>query len=197
MIVDTRDLIWKAGILPAIKDVREQIPNDVWDKYHVKQLPDSLLKAAIFQSYDEGRQYIRSHFFDVGKDNDKLIDFHKVCACIVFGLINNRVFEFDIVSGIEEVLLRSNYEVAFWGGVKCQFLFSVAKLFGEGRQDVARKLWKLREFRFPQTNIGHDGYALGRIKSLALNDIYQRDFDFLAYADMLFWIEKYNIDLLT
>ena len=49
---------------------------------------------------------------------------------------------------------------------------------------------------FPETNPGHDSYVLGRIKTLALNDIYGNDFDVLTYADMLFWIEKYNRKLL-
>ena len=49
---------------------------------------------------------------------------------------------------------------------------------------------------FPPTNPGHDSYPYGRIKALALNDIYGIDFDLLAYADMMYWIEDYNKTLL-
>lgn len=47
-------------------------------------------------------------------------------------------------------------------------------------------------FIFPETNKGHDEYLHGRVKTLALNDMYAIDFDILTYADMLYWIEKYN-----
>lgn len=32
--------------------------------------------------------------------------------------------------------------------------------------------------------------------AFSLNDAYKNDFDILAYADMLFWIEQYNISRL-
>ena len=37
----------------------------------------------------------------------------------------------------------------------------------------------------------------GRVKTLALNDLYAIDFDIITYADMLYWIEKFNKDDLT
>ena len=63
--------------------------------------------------------------------------------------------------------------------------------------DLLNKLEEQQTIIFPKTNIGHDSYAIGRIKSLALNDVCKLDFDLLNYADMLFWIEEYNKDYLV
>lgn len=65
-----------------------------------------------------------------------------------------------------------------------------------GKDELYSKLEEQGTFLFPETNKGHDSYVQGRIKALALNDAYKNDFDILAYADMLFWIEQYNISRL-
>ena len=57
------------------------------------------------------------------------------------------------------------------------------------KDELYSKLEEQGTFLFPETNKGHDSYVQGRIKALALNDAYKNDFDILAYADMLFWIE--------
>lgn len=64
-----------------------------------------------------------------------------------------------------------------------------------------KSLFDNKMFIFPETASGHDNYILGRIKVLALNSIIQdprikTGFDILGFINMLFWIEKYNLDLL-
>ena len=65
-----------------------------------------------------------------------------------------------------------------------------------GRTDEFEELSKQRGFYYPKTNPGHDEYLLGRIKALALNKANQVDFDLLAYADMLFWIDTANTGII-
>lgn len=90
----------------------------------------------------------------------------------------------------------SNYAVAFLASNYVLYMFLLSDFERDGKIELYNKLKTQGTFIFPQTNKGHDPYVQGRIKTLALNDTYGNDFDILTYADMLFWIELYNIDRL-
>ena len=88
----------------------------------------------------------------------------------------------------------SNYTLAFLTGIHILYLCMLSDYERNGEDKLAALLKKQATFVFPKTNRGHDEYLQGRVKTLALNDIYAIDFDVLTYADMLYWIEKYNKD---
>ncbi len=189
----SQNLLWSVGIKPVLDEIlNDLLPNDI-EKFHVERIPDEKYKAVLFQTYDESRIYIKEHFFDVGADDDNLIDCHKVCSCIVYSLLKNRFLVYDLRSDISDELLLSNYKAAFLGGTRCLFVLSVARLQKYGKIELAKCLWRKGAFVFPETNKGHDSYVIGRAKSFGLNETYDRDFDYLACSDMLFWIEKYNL----
>lgn len=89
----------------------------------------------------------------------------------------------------------SNYAVAFLASNYYCICF-YCPIQRDGKDELYSKLEEQGTFLFPETNKGHDSYVQGRIKVLALNDAYKNDFDILTYADMLFWIEQYNISRL-
>lgn len=91
----------------------------------------------------------------------------------------------------------ANYSIDFMASIYILYLFLLSDLQKDGQEDIYSKLLDKATFDFPETNKGHDSYVIGRIKTLALNDLNGVDFDVLTYADMLFWIEKYNKDLLN
>lgn len=93
-------------------------------------------------------------------------------------------------------IFYSNYSVAFLTALQVMHLMMLADHMNDKDPTLFHRLEAQETFQFPETNRGHDGYLQGRIKTLALNDIYDIDFDVLSYADMLYWLEKYNIHLL-
>ena len=88
----------------------------------------------------------------------------------------------------------SNYTLAFLSGIHILYLCMLADYEKSNQKELATLLKRQATFIFPETNKGHDEYLQGRVKTLALNDMYAIDFDILTYADMLYWIEKYNKD---
>ena len=93
-------------------------------------------------------------------------------------------------------IVYSNYAVAFLSAIYVMYLFHLSNYEKNNQSEYYERLEKQATFFFPDTNLGHDSYVEGRVKTLALNDIYGNDFDILTYADMMFWIEKYNKDLI-
>lgn len=84
-----------------------------------------------------------------------------------------------------------------WGSLGVMYLNLLGEYTRDNKIDQYNKLKKQKQFYFPPTNLGHDSYPYGRVKALALNDIYGKDFDLLAYADMMYWIENYNKNMLN
>lgn len=131
-------------------------------------------------------------FFDVGEDGKKLIDIHKVSACFTSAVLKVRVFEYNELTPMNMSVFYSNYTLAFLSGIHILYLCMLADYEKNGEKEMADLLKRRATFIFPETNKGHDEYLQGRVKTLALNDMYAIDFDILTYADMLYWIEKYN-----
>ena len=197
MTKETFTYLWKQAIVKAADDVIAEILQDMKDKYNVRLDSSEHEFEKLYRAYNRYRNQIRSRYFDVGEKKENLIDGHKICACITGALLDVHLISFDMNAGdVTFDVAYSNYATAFWGGIYVLYLLLVSDYIRENDTDAIRKLEKQGTFVFPETNPGHDSYVLGRIKTLALNDIYGNDFDVLTYADMLFWIEKYNRKLL-
>ena len=94
----------------------------------------------------------------------------------------------------------SNYALAFHVSVNIMSFFLQAyyeKIYDSmGNDDYLKRFQNLERIHFPTTTEGHDTYTIGRIKAMSMRDILDKEFDMLAYADMLFWIEFYNRQLI-
>lgn len=78
--------------------------------------------------------------------------------------------------------------ILFW--LSCM-AFSLAKLYQSGNE-----IHIIDYIEIFNSNTFSTFISMVICMALALNDAYKNDFDILAYADMLFWIEQYNISRL-
>lgn len=197
MKIDTFEYIWKQGIVKSAQDVLDRIPSALQEKYSVSiDVSDAMCKK-LYTEYETVRQLVRKKYFDTGKDEENRIDGHKICACITGALLNVRIVNYRISA--EEIpvkIVYANYEIAFLSAIYVMYLFLLSDFERDGKIECYNELKRQATFVFPKTNPGHDPYVQGRIKTLALNDLYGNDFDILTYADMLFWIERYNKELI-
>lgn len=197
MIVETYLYLWENAFEKAIQDVLVSIPDNVQEEYNLSYL-DNLeeKKKRIWDEYNIQRKSVRTKFFDTGEDDEKLIDVHKVCACFTAAILKVRVFEYTMKMPMNKSIFYSNYSIAFLTGIHIMYLCLLSDYSKLEDKTLYDLLEEQATFYFPETNKGHDKYLQGRVKTLALNDMYEIDFDLLTYADMLYWIEKYNKDLL-
>ncbi len=197
MKMDTFKYIWMQGIVKAAQDVFDGISPALREKYSVCiDISDAVCQKLYYQ-YEEIRHLVRKKYFDTGKDEENKIDGHKICACITGALLNVRIINYEISD--EEIpvkIVYANYEVAFLSAIYVMYLFLLSDFERDGETKCYDELKRQASFVFPKTNPGHDSYVQGRIKTLALNDLYGNDFDVLTYADMLFWIERYNKEMI-
>lgn len=197
MTEDTFLYLWEQGIVKAAKDVVAEISPDLIEKYNVKLNTSDLMYDKLYKEYHKFRKQIRNQYFDVGQNDENLMDGHKICSCITGSLLNIHLVSFNKnMKDIPMPIVYSNYAVAFLAGIYIQYLFLLSDYKRDNNLEGFSILKNQATFYFPETNPRHDSYVCGRIKTLALNDTYGNDFDVLTYADMLFWIEKYNKDLI-
>lgn len=192
---ETYDYLCENALNRAIEDVKQSIPESIQNQYSLSYLNNfDKKKKAVFEEYDIQRRVIRKKFFDVGDDGKKLIDIHKVSSCFTAAVLKVRIFEYNKLTPMNMSIFYSNYTLAFLSGIHILYLCMLSDYEKAGEKELVDLLKKQASLIFPETNKGHDEYLQGRIKTLALNDIYAIDFDVLTYADMLYWIEKYNKD---
>lgn len=192
---ETYDYLCENALNRAIDDVLQSIPELIRNQYSLSYSNNfDKKKEAIFKEYDIQRKSVRKKFFDVGEDGKKLIDIHKVSACFTAAVLKVRVFDYKELTPMDMSVFYSNYTLAFLSGIHILYLCMLADYEKSNQKELATLLKRQATFIFPETNKGHDEYLQGRVKTLALNDMYAIDFDILTYADMLYWIEKYNKD---
>ena len=193
MSSETFDYLWDQGIIRAANDVYASISDLEVSEFTVRLDSSSDAKEQVLGAYDEARQELRQRYFNEGANSENLIDGHKICACITEALLKIRLVRFDTSkANVPLDIVYSNYAIAFLAGIYVLYLFLLSDYKKEQNEVCYSLLKKQATFFFPKTHQGHDEYAQGRIKTLALNDYYGNDFDVLTYADMLFWIETYN-----
>ena len=192
---ETYDYLCENALNRAIDDVLQSIPELIRNQYSLSYSNNfDKKKEAIFKEYDIQRKSVRKKFFDVGEGGKKLIDIHKVSACFTAAVLKVRVFDYKELTPMDMSVFYSNYTLAFLSGIHILYLCMLADYEKSNQKELATLLKRQATFIFPETNKGHDEYLQGRVKTLALDDMYAIDFDILTYADMLYWIEKYNKD---
>lgn len=197
MEMDSFKYIWRQGIVKSVQDVFDEIPPALRKKHSVSIDVSDEMCRKLYGQYEKVRCLVRKKYFDTGKDEENKIDGHKICACITGALLNVRIINYEMSD--EEIpvkIVYANYEVAFLSAIYVMYLFLLSDFERDGKMKCYDELKNQATFVFPKTNPGHDSYVQGRIKTLALNDLYGNDFDVLTYADMLFWIERYNKEMI-
>lgn len=193
----TYEYLWENALERAIRDVLDSIPEETRQEYgfsYQDELEDK--KKQILEEYDIQRLNVRTKYFDTGENDEKLIDVHKVCACFIVAVMKTKIFRYTNTTPMRLEIFCSNYTVAFLAGIHIMYLCLLSDFAEMEDKSLFNLLKEQAALVFPETNKGHDKYLYGRVKTLALNDIYEVDFDILTYADMMFWIDKYNQDLL-
>lgn len=199
MKFETFSYLWEQGIKKAAEDVFNSIfkSQQSIDGYDVKMDTSETMCRNIYYEYDRIRVHVREKYFNTGVEDENKIDAHKICACITGALLTVRIISINNTNQKEDIpssIAYANYAIAFLASIYVMYLFTLSNFKKNGNLKYYKELEKQSTFVFPKTNLGHDSYIKGRIKTLALNDIYENDFNILMYADMLFWIEIYNID---
>ena len=191
MKLDAFDVFWSKAILPCSENAFEDLSEDDIKTYQINLDTNVSFKNRLFQVYNQYRDILHKYYFNGG--SDALIDRHKISSCIIGALIECRPISYLMIPSMPIEVFLSNYKIAFFSGVKSLYLLRIAQWVNDGNmEDYADTLCKQGMFKFPKTQQGHDEYSLGRIKALALTNSYNQPFDILAYADMLYWIERFN-----
>lgn len=196
MLKSTYNYLWNTEFQPLIRDLEDQMNTrfSADRNYGFCIIDLEQYKKDIFDSYITIKEDLKKYFFynskpDVPEEN--LIDIHKIASCFCKAMIKNKVCKFRVDDEkIPFELILSNYTFAFFASIGILYQNMLAD-YRRTKYESYLELQK-RYIVFPKTNPGHDSFALGRIKTLALNDIYGLDFDLLAFSDMFFWIEEYN-----
>ena len=198
------DYLWEYSIQSAAHNALDRVPQSMITKYEISIRRDSAFKKNFQEAYNEYRFFLRENFFLTEETEYKLIDFHKVSACIVGAAIKNRLIQYRIAVDIPEEVFLANYTAAFLAGIHTLYLLRIAKYkinIKENNKATAardKELLKLLErqksYIFPKTNVGHPLYLDGCSKMLALNSVHKIEFDILGCANILFWIEQFNLD---
>lgn len=195
MKAETFSWLWK-----EIDALTQSIMNRLNQNGTVVELTyGSMGKQVICKRYHQIRDELKSRCYSeltCGSSDDNLIDHHKIAACFCKALIDKKLLKFRMDARATGELLRSNYELAYTVSLRIVQLYMFYNYQADGRPNLAEKLRENGCLYPPETTPSHDGYDLGRIKTLALNDHYGVEFDLLAYADMMFWLEHYNRQLL-
>ena len=195
----TFDYIWEDVILKQIHILEESISEEDKIRYELTILDVKAKKRDVFLSYNRIRNNVKTNYYDTkrnGDDSQSRIDNHKIAACLCYSLIQNKMFHFKIMDGMPKKLFTLNYELAYRTSLNFIFLGLISEYYDNNMKEYADELLKQGTLNVPQTSDGHDEYHLGRVHTLALNDIYGNTFDILTYSDMMFWIEFYNRQLI-
>lgn len=193
----TYSFLWDRAIEPQIVNIAQSLrkiysAEQCYD-FQIRELNE--YKEVLYTNYVEIKNSLKERFFYMGLNqgtDENLIDIHKISACFCKSVIENKVFRFILTDDIPVQVLLCNYCAAFSISLGVMYLNLLAEYKRDEKIVEYNKLKGQKQFYFPPTNSGHDSYPYGRIKALALNDIYGIDFDLLAYADMMYWIEDYN-----
>lgn len=191
MQVDTFDDIWENIIIPMTEKIYNLIDDDEKEKVFIRNLPQD--KENLRLLYDTTRDTLKQIYHYNNLDKVRKIDIHKVAACFASIIMEYKIFQFKVEEGISDNVFLSNARLAY----NISLAIIKDNLLYRYKDDEEKLNYiKSHQLYMPKTTEGHDDFNLGRIKTLMLNDIFLEKFDVLAYSDMLFWIELFNIMIL-
>lgn len=187
----TYNALWTECIEKAGIDILNAFPQKKREVYNWNCDFSEEKQKEVFKRYLECHDLLRGSYFYGQSNPVKLIDFHKVGACFAKAIIDSSLMSFDKHENLPWFIACSNYALAFKASVNMMIFFLQGSYYRYAKE-CYDLLIKQKEIIYPATTHGHDTYSIGRIKALALADINGDGFDYLGYADMLYWIEHYN-----
>lgn len=191
MKTETYAVLWDKCVSSAAEDILHLVAKPIREKYIWTYDGSEETKKKILDRYKLYRKEIREKYFYGGSNPEKKIDSHKIAACFAKAIIDVAPMKFSTLSSTPWLIKASNYAVAYYASVNIVWFFTQA-YYRFDNQQYYERFKKQKYLQYPNTTDGHDSYSVGRIKALALNDVYGKELDLLAYSDMLFWIEHYN-----
>ena len=195
----TYEFIWMEIIEPTIVRIKSSIQEEMQKTYKFTTQDLFLVKNNVYTLYERKRDRVKElYHFDNG-ERERLIDIHKIAACFAAVLIENPIFEYsmEIDSGVPDCIFLANAELSYSVSLGIIYIGLIGDYTKLERDDLVSRLISQGKLLVPQTTKGHDDYNLGRIKTIALNDVFDIEFDVLTYSDMMFFIEFYNRQELT
>lgn len=191
------DYIWSNIICQTRDSLYEYYLSKYKNDFHLEKSSASDLKERVSQQYELSKKIVKEDYYDKTERATDLIDQHKIASCFCKSLIDVKFFKYDISNkDIPSDLALINYELAYAVSLGVIYVLLVDDYYKQGKSELAQKLIRQHTLKVPPTSKGHDSYKKGRIKTLAINDMYGNGFDILTYADMMFWIEFYNKQLI-
>lgn len=191
MKVETYDIIWTHCVKPATEEILGLYAESHRSEYGWYLDDSEETRIKIYEKYEEYRSLLHKNFF-----RGKKYDVHKIGACFARAIIEVSPIVFTPSADVPEYIALSNY----WLGITASIYIVRFFLFYDYQRVNSSICEKMKQkkgrIEYPRTTPGHDLYLRGRVKVLAVNDGNNESFDFLGYADMLFWIENYNRQLL-
>lgn len=195
MNANTFDYIWINIVEKNILELYNKY--SIFTQYDLKYSNLNNYKILLKKQYEASKNKIKRGFFNVGTDGNRKMDIHKIGACFCDAILSAPCFKFKYDENIPDELLLINYSFAYYVSIGIIYISLIDFYSTNDNKIDLKKLLDHHTVFVPITNTGHDPYNLGRIKTLALNDMYGIQFDILTYSDMLYWIEKYNKDYIS
>lgn len=191
------DYIWSHVICQTRDSLYEHYLSKYNEDFKLAKNSSVDLKERVSQQYELSKKIVKEDYYEKTKRKTDLIDQHKIASCFCKSLIDVKLFKYDITNkNIPSDLALINYELAYAASLGVIYILLIDYYYEQGKSECAQKLIRQHTLKVPPTSQGHDSYNKGRIKTLAINDMYGNGFDLLTYADMLFWIEFYNKQLI-
>lgn len=193
MNIETYDKIWEEVVCPSIERIYEECIGE-GNKYSFRMRDLNKIKKGVFRDYNLIKNRLKDRYYQKNseKNDESLIDAHKIAACICYSLVRNKPFSFNVEEDMPQNVFVSNYSVAYYSSIGIVYMTLIAEYLLNDYKDYAQKLIENGKFIEPPISKNHNNYNEGRIFSLAQNDLYGNTFDVLGYADMMYWIELFN-----
>lgn len=198
------NFFWNNIILPVINKSFYELDNEFKNNKNAKIKELNNLKKSICDSYHFYRENFKKKFHK--KNTEAKLDLLKISSIMCYSIIKNKPVKFDSINdiNINEIIETKtsfiinnyliNYKIAFrvaLGFVFMDMLYKYKKdeqIFNQILQNPKLKLYNYNNF----DNNNQDSVEEMLIKNFAINDIYERDFDFLMFTSLMVGIKEYN-----
>ena len=187
----TFNVLWTECVEKAGIDILNVFSQRKREQYEWKCDFSSKKQEEVFSRYVKCHDLLRDRYFYGQSDPVKLIDVHKIGACFTKAIIDSSLMSFKKSESLPWFIKCSNYALAFQVSINIMSFFLQAN-YDRSSKDYYNRFVNKKMIDYPCVTKGHDTYSVGRIKALALSDINGDGFNYLGYADMLYWIEHYN-----
>lgn len=127
MKFETFEYLWEQGIVPAVKNVIDEIPEKERDSCSVKSDVSRKSLKRLYNEYEFLRKQVKEQYFNEADEQHK-IDGHKICACITGALLKIKLIDFKMNDKVPASIAMSNYAVAFLASNYILYLFLLSDL---------------------------------------------------------------------